>query len=140
MAEIIQEEIENKIIDIINVGAAGRLIVFKPEKSDKNLVVEKRGDYKKKLIYLDVYSKEFSAGQDVGINVRKVIEEKNPKLEKNLYLVFVFFDIIKQEINDNIWVIPSWQVDKLSKVQDFSRFLLHKKDFSNFLFTEFEKK
>ena len=43
MAENIQEEIENKIIDLVAFDAGGRLVIFKPENSDKDLVVEKKG-------------------------------------------------------------------------------------------------
>ena len=50
--ENIQQEIEDKIIDLIALGAQGRLIVFKPEKSDKDLIVEKRSDYNNLEIYI----------------------------------------------------------------------------------------
>ncbi len=54
MAENLKEEIEDKVIDCINAGAIGRLVIFKPEKSDKDLIVEKRSDYKKKTISLKI--------------------------------------------------------------------------------------
>jgi hypothetical protein len=47
MAENIQEEIEDKLIDCINSGVAGRLIIFKPEKKGQEdyLAIERRGKY-----------------------------------------------------------------------------------------------
>ena len=60
MADNLQEEIEDKIIDCINSGVTGRLIIFKPEKNDIEdcLAVERRGAYKKKdkEIYFQINS------------------------------------------------------------------------------------
>ncbi len=47
----ISGEIEDKIIDLIVSGAAGRLIAFKSE-ADGNLVIKKRADYKGKEVRL----------------------------------------------------------------------------------------
>jgi hypothetical protein len=48
MADNIQEEIEDKVIDCINAGVTGRLVIFKPEKNNfgADLAVERRGKYK----------------------------------------------------------------------------------------------
>jgi hypothetical protein len=115
MTDNIQEKIEDKIIDLIISGAGSRLVVFKPENSDKDLIVEKRGDYKKSAISLNVYNSE-PASQPV-----------NP--EDNFYLLFVHFDIVKQDIDDSFWVVPSQSLGE----NDFSKFLTNKHNFVDFL-------
>lgn len=126
-----QEDMENRIIDLIASGAGGRLIVFKPENSDKNLIVEKKGGYKKKAICLNVYGEK---------EIRQLAGKKDIKAEENFYLVFVHFDFVKQNISDAFWVIPSLDLDKLPEENDFSKFLTNKKDFIRFLIEAFEKK
>ena len=58
MSENIKEKIEDKVIDCINIGVAGRLIIFKPEKSafGADLAVERRGKYKEKEMSFQVNS------------------------------------------------------------------------------------
>lgn len=118
MPDNIQEKVENRIIDLIALGAGGRLIVFKPENLDKDLVVEKKGDYKRKPIFLKIYDKEFFG---------KVSADKT----ENFYLIFTHFDIIKQDIEDEIFIVSS---------ADFKKNTMDKKDFGKFLIEEFEKK
>ena len=118
MTDNIQEKIEDKVIDCINSGAGGRLIILKPENSDKDLIVEKRGDYEKKPISLKVYDK-------------KVLPQiQNFKPDSNFYLVFAHFDIVKQDIEDAVYVIPSL---KFSDKIDFSSFLINKNNLGGFL-------
>ena len=52
MTDNIQQEIEDKVIDDINSGVAGRLIIFNPEKTSfgADLAVERSGKYKEKEI------------------------------------------------------------------------------------------
>ncbi|MEK7658377.1 MAG: hypothetical protein AAB352_00745 [Patescibacteria group bacterium] len=142
MAENIQEKIENKIIDLIALGAGGRLIVFKPQNSfgrssqplayergptgeptgeaDKDLVVEKKGDYKKKPIFLKIYDKKL---------FDKVLADKDK--DKNFYLIFARFDIVKQDIEDEIFIVSS---------VDSKKIIMSKKDFVRFLLEKFEKR
>ena len=102
----INKLVEGKIIDIINSEMFGRLIVVRPDKNDVgvDLVVEKRGDYKEKPIYLKIVPFAFPSSNpkfnwSIDVNDFKSLE--------NFYLVFVGFDIIKQEFNHHIWFIPS---------------------------------
>ena len=101
MADNIQEQIEDKIIDLIALGSGGRLVVFKPENSAKSLIVEKKGDYKKDSISLKVCNVE-------GENFSQAAGKSNP--EDNFYLVFVRFDIVAQDIDDALWVVPSFDL------------------------------
>jgi hypothetical protein len=159
MAENLQEKVEDKIIDLIALGAGGRLVVFKPEKSlghspsavagqarpmgeaDKDLVVEKKGDYNGKVIYLNVYRRELSDNKDLGKEIYQLILGKNnPKIDNNFYLLFVYFDIVKQEINDDFFIIPSLNMQNIAGKEDFSTFLVSKKGFVDFLIEELLKK
>ncbi|MGA2418089.1 MAG: DUF5680 domain-containing protein [Candidatus Staskawiczbacteria bacterium] len=108
MLENIQEEIEDKIIDCINAGVAGRLIIFKPEKSSfkANLAVERRGKYKEKEMYFQI---NIFVAPARSVNFVKDFLQNDFKSEKNFYLLFVCFDEVKQKINDYIWLIPSLQ-------------------------------
>jgi hypothetical protein len=146
MIENIKEEIEDKVIDLIVSGAKGRLIVFKPvptgrqaENSDpsaqagKDLVVEKRADYKKKVISLNIYVGDFFVGQNIKKEIYKLAGEKKINAQENFYLAFVHFDVIKQDISDNFWVIPSVDLQNSAGKNDFSKFLTNKKDFVGFL-------
>lgn len=148
MADTMQEEIEDKIIDLIALGSRGRMVVFKPENSDKDLIVEKKGEYKKKVISLNIYKTEFSGNQGFIKKISQLVGEKEIKPEKNLYLLFAYVDIIKQDIGDNFWIVPSADLQALTQdisgagqgKKDFSKFLINKKDFIKFLLDIFEKK
>lgn len=118
MVDNIKEKIEDKIIDCINSGAGGRLIILKPENSDKDLMVEKRGDYKKKPISLKVYDK------DAPPQAQSFVPDNN------FYLIFAHFDVVKQNIEESIYIIPSL---KFSDKIDLSKFLINKNNLGGFL-------
>ena len=118
ISPIEKEYIENKIIDWIASAAGSRLVVSKPEHLDKDLIVEKKGGYKKVKISLNVYRKE------------QLLEKKEINPEENFYLMFVDFDIVKQDIGDEIFVVSAFDSKKLT---------MNKKDFVSFLISEFEK-
>jgi len=110
MTENIQEEIEDKIIDCINFGVAGRLIIFKPEKNNigADLAVERRGKYKEEGIYLKINSLITSSGlKEHSDNFVKDFLQENFPADQNFYLLFVPFDEVSQKINDYIWLMPS---------------------------------
>lgn len=115
MAENIQEEIEDKVIDCINYGVAGRLIIFKPEKNSfgADLAVEKKGKYKEKEIYLQVSS--FITPAKAKNFVKDFLQESF-KTDKNFYLLFVYFDEIGQKISDYVWLIPSLQFRDIADI------------------------
>lgn len=116
--KFLKPKILEKIIDLISVEAGGRLIVFKPENSDKDLIVEKKGDYKTKVISLNVFEKEFLDDE----NLKKEITP-----DENLYLVFAHFDFVKQDIENEIFVVPAFDFQKISMdKKDFTRFLIEK--------------
>jgi hypothetical protein len=115
MSENIKEKIEDKVIDCINLGVVGRLIIFKPEKSafGADLAVERRGKYKEKEIYFQVNS---IVGPEKGNEFVKDFLKENFKIDKNFYLLFVYFDEVKQKISDYIWLIPSVQFRDIADV------------------------
>jgi len=115
MVKNIQEEIEDKVIDCINSGVAGRLIIFKPEKNSfgADLVVERRGKYKEKKIYFQVNS--FVGSAKEGSFVKDFLQD-NFKADANFYLLFVHFDEVRQKISDYIWLMPSLQFRDIAEV------------------------
>lgn len=115
MTENIKNEIENSVIDCINFGVAGRLIIFKPEKSifEADLAIGIRSKYKEEEIYFQInsivgYIKD-------GIFIKDILQ-KNLKTSKNFYLIFLQYDEIRQKISDYIWLLPSAQFKDMAKV------------------------
>ncbi len=88
---------------------------------------------KKKVISLNIYGKESSGSQDFKKEIRQLADKKDLNADENFYLIFVYFDIIKQDINDDFWVIPSLELQKLPEENNFSKFLINKKDLTRFL-------
>jgi len=163
MAETIQEEVEDKIIDCINSGVDGRLIVFKPENNNfgADLAIEKRGDYKGKEIYFKINSLvgPSETGGYPEVFVRDFPQEII-KRDKNFYMIFVYFDEVTQKIGDYVWLIPSSQFEDASEViklpdgqkvlrfeasldakkkNKYSRFLLASSKFGMTIFGAFKK-
>jgi len=141
MTDNIKEKIKEKIIDLIASGASGRVVVFKPENSDKDLIIEKRGDYKKKVIALNIYGIEFLDDESLKREINKLQYRNNSNSEENFYLLFVHFNILKQDVDDNFWVIPSSSLQKFAELKghpdDFSKFSINKQNFVRFLLEEF---
>jgi len=102
----VEEDVKNKIIDLIILGSGNRLISFKPEKDLKgaDLIVKKRGGYEKNEASFKVNS---YIGPVKNNNIIKDIPQNDFNPDKGFYLIFDYFDEIRQEINDYIWVIPS---------------------------------
>jgi len=123
----IAEEIENKISDQIAMGAAGRLVTFKPEKKPQgvDLVVERRGKYKEKPISFIINT---FMGPTKSEKLTKDFLQNDFKADKNLYLLFATFDEVKQKISDYIWLVPSLQfvdiaeITKTSNGESFLKF------------------
>ena len=115
MTDNIQEEIEDKVMDCINSGVAGRLIIFKPGKNNfgADLAVERRGKYKEKEIYFQINS---LVGPAEGDSFVKDFSQESFKADKNFYLLFVYFDEVTQKINDYVWLVPSLQFRDIAKV------------------------
>ncbi|TSC95116.1 MAG: hypothetical protein CEN87_128 [Parcubacteria group bacterium Licking1014_1] len=153
-----EEDIENRIIDWITLGSGGRVVVFKPEKVLKgaDLIAKKRSGYEEKEISFKINSCIGPAGSNDFI---KTLLQNDFKPNKEFYLLFVYFDEIRQEISDHIWVVPSLEFKDIAdstvlggkkalrfeasldikKKNKFSKFLLDKKDFVRFLIEAFEK-
>ncbi len=140
MTDNLQEEIENKIIDLISLGSGGRLVVFKPENLKTVLTVEKKGDYKSEALVLDILGIERPGGGKLEDKIGQLIGGKNFKAENGLYFLFVYFDAVKQDLEETFWFVPSLKARQLKKGADLSEFLVSKKDFVNFLIGELLKK
>jgi len=106
MTDKIQEQIEDKVIDCINTGAAGRLVIVKPDKNSPgvDLVVQRRGKYKEREFYLKINT---LVGPTQNIKFIVDFLEKSFRENENFYLLFVYFNEVSQKIADHIWLIPS---------------------------------
>lgn len=135
-----QEEIENKIIDLVALEAEDRLVAFKPEKTGKDLAIEKRGDYNKKANFLNVYWVEAHGKENFIDKIKEIVQSKDFIPEENFYLLFTTFDVIEQKIKDSFFVIPSLQVKENFSEEDMSKFLMDGKNFIRFLIDLSEKK
>lgn len=110
----IEEEIEDKVIDYINSDVGGRLIITKPEKAlfGADLFVERRAKYKEKGIYFQINSLVVPAKDKVFV---KDFMQENFKADKSFYLLFIYFDDVKQKINDYAWLVPSLQFQDIAE-------------------------
>ncbi|MDP2741655.1 MAG: DUF5680 domain-containing protein [bacterium] len=102
----IEEDVKNKIIDLITSGSGNRLISFKPERDLRgaDLIVKKRGGYEKNEASFKINS---YIGPVENNNLIKDVLQNDFKPDKGFYLIFDYFNEVKREINDYIWVIPS---------------------------------
>ena len=155
----IQEEIEDKVIDSINEGVSGRLIVVKPEKNNigADLAVERRGNYKEGAIYFQINSFTKPIG---GGDFLKDFPLESFIADDNLYLLFISFDEIRQKLGDYIWLVPSVYVKESAKVvkladgskvfrfeapldiknkNEYSKFVIEKKGLGIFILNALEK-
>jgi len=115
MTDNIQEEIEDKIIDCINFGVIGSLVIFKPEEKgfEDYLAVERRGKYKEGEIYLKINSFITPTQGDLLI---KDFSLNNFVKDEKFFMLFVYFDEVEQKINDCIWLIPSLELVDIADV------------------------
>lgn len=111
-----KEEIRDKVIDYINSGVSGRLIIYKPEKNiyEADLSVERRANYKEKGMYIQINSLIIPS-KDAIIFIKDFPQESF-NAEKNFYLLFVYFDKERQKIDDYIWLIPSLDFQDIAEV------------------------
>jgi len=138
MTDNLQEKIEDKVIDCINLNAGGRLIIFRPEGKIQsvNLVVKRKGEYKtyqpgaitqSHIVKARVFgAKKEKPKEEVFLYIRNKNEEVNiPKLNagKNFYVIFVSLNAIKQDIDDDVRIV---------RTDDKKEFLIHKKNLSKF--------
>jgi hypothetical protein len=164
MPENIQEKIEDRLIDYININARGRLIIFKSEKKLKgvNLVVKKKGEYEsKRAVPLEknpiVKSQVFGARRNksaktVWLHVlgqnkasRDTLFKKDIDITEfadrtEICFLFIFFNVLKQDIDDYVCFISLEQFEKLApltkkNIYHFESFLSpeRKDKYSDFL-------
>ena len=134
----IEENIENRIIDLITEGSEDRLIAFKPKEETGaiDLVVKKRGKYKpvvtpKRLGASFKTGRAFSAlpkdksqelsfqinifiGPSQTNNIIEDILQENFIPSKDFYLMFIYFDEVKQDVS-NVWIIPSFMFSEIAE-------------------------
>lgn len=136
----IEENIKNRIIDLITEGSEDRLIVFKPKENTGavDLIVKKRGEYKPSIapkrqktsfktgrVFSALpkdKSKELSFQINIFIgpgktnNIIKDILQESFIPSKDFYLMFIYFDEVKQDVS-NIWFISSFVFSEIAERQ-----------------------
>lgn len=173
VAENFQQKIENRIIDFINLNSGGRLTILKPDFPSKkiDLVVKKRGEYEFKkenplaqgsIVKAKVFGSIKRKGTKEaniciisqtktkeGGSFYKEINIEEFKNEENIYLIFVFFSLLNQDISEDICILPLSEFEKnaekikesifkfesflsCKKSDKFSKFLVNKKDVSKY--------
>ena len=138
-----KEKIEEKIIDLITLQSANRLIIFKPtEKLSKaDFIIKKRAEYEqlpnKKLggrfklnqiigsakvntqakeLFVQIIDIDTIENNDVFV---KDIPENSFEPSKDFYFILAHFDEVLQNITENIFVIPSLYVkDVAEKIEE----------------------
>ena len=135
----LQEEIEDKVIDCIALGSGGRLVAFKPENPDKDLVVEKRADYAKKKISFDIFRIDRPTQEALAKHINGLVTAQSIKEENDFYLLFLSFDIVSQKLGDNFWVIPSKELKDIAN-SELSSFSLKKDGLPGFILEKIEDK
>lgn len=109
-----KEIIENKVIDWIAKGSGDRLIVLKgAPASGIDIVIKKKGEYGDKAINLQIRERQ---NLEPGNIFREEIQQKGFEPNNDFYLVFVYFDIIEQEISEYIWVVPSLEFRDIAEL------------------------
>ena len=116
----IKDKIEDKIIDYLAFEAGGQLIVTNPPvTSPADLAIKKRGEYYDgTTIYLKI--KEYKKSDKEKIYRAEVIEgEFEPR--EDFYLLFIYFDIVTQDIADYIWLVPTTDFLKIASTSASDR-------------------
>ena len=132
MADNIKEKVEDKILDWIALGTSGRLVAFKSGAGI--LTVQKKGGYGEKELVFKIES-FIVPGPDEKL--QRQLAKDSFKPAKNLYVIFLVFDEIKQKLEEKIWMIPS--LDMANKknynfeTSEFPDYVKDRKDFIIFL-------
>lgn len=160
MPENIQKKIENEVIDILNISSGGRLVVSKSEKNKFgiDLRIQRRGNYKENPYDFRIVSFIDRPKDNIFV---KDFGETELYTGKDFFLLFVYFDRIKQRINDYIWLIPSLQFEDMAEIlllegskkalrfqgslnaekkDKYSKFLVDRKDLGKLIFDAFDNK
>lgn len=145
-----KEKIKNKIIEWITTSADSPLIVAKPaveSNSTADLVVEARSEYE--INYRISLKIQNCQKKPLEKFLTSSVDENEIALKSDFYFLFIFFDIISQDIFEYIWLIPAEKffeiADKKRNIATFetpldingqnkySRYLINKKDLGKIL-------
>lgn len=145
-----KEKIEDKIIDWITTGASGHLINLKPAIGPvvADLVVKKRGEYLKSSI-VSLKLGYCEKDEEKNIYTSEVYKNKLSQ-DQDWYLLFVYFDIVAQDVMEYVWLVPVnkfFEIAKENKNKNlvfetptdlkaesaYHRFLMDKKDLGDIL-------
>lgn len=104
--------VENRVAESIIMGSDGQLTAYKPNSDIDgiDLIIKKRGEYN--AIFIQVKSRYNLHNKTIFI---QDIQSKNFAPHKNFYIIFAYFDPIKQELNDFIWFVPSLKFKNIAR-------------------------
>lgn len=105
MTDNIQEKIEDKIIDWIALDSDGRLVAFKPSGKKTFLAVQKKGGYGGKEIVFKIES--FILPQEKKEFKKDIVISEDVKPSKDLFFLFIIFEEVSQNVDENVWIISS---------------------------------
>lgn len=108
-------KIEGKVMDLFAEAASGQLTVFKPEEEGVvDLIAKKRGEYQ--------------GGAEIGLNIRECtkddsgelfidqIKEGEIPIDPSLYIIFLHFDIVSQDISEYLWLFPTDKFFEMAEI------------------------
>lgn len=138
-----KEKIEEKIIDLITLESANRLIIFKPtEKLNKvDFIIKKRAEYDElpnqklgghfRLNQIIGSTKKNDLTKELSVQIIDIdtienndifvkdIPENSFEPDENFYFILAHFNDVLQNITENIFVIPSLYVrDVAEKIEN----------------------
>jgi hypothetical protein len=105
-----RDAIADQIIDFLNEGSEGRLIVFRPQHVGSDLEVQPRGNYKMLPLRFAIFEVAKQADGTFSCDVDASLFPADPRL----YFFFVQFDMVTQKTGRSVWLISSEDFDQLA--------------------------
>jgi hypothetical protein len=123
-----------------------------------NLSVQRRAKYKENPYYFQINI--FTDSPREGLFTKDILEQQF-SADKNFYLLFVYFDRVKQKVDNYVWLIPSLYFEDIAQLANdnngekvlrflaslsvknkdkYSKFLVDTKDLGKMIFDAFENK
>jgi hypothetical protein len=102
----IQEKVENKIIDNIELGASGRLVIIKPEEKgfEDYLTIAPKSKYKEKSINFRIIPLVIPSE---SLKFVKDFLKESFFANERTYLVFSYFNKPQQKVENYVWLVPT---------------------------------
>ena len=105
--------VEDRIKEILTLGSQGRLSVYKPVTDTEGIdfIIARMGQYAP--IFIQVKGR-FNLHQDRSLIIS--VSRKTFTSDPNFYVIGAYFDLEKGDIDDNILLIPSKDLEELATI------------------------